>query len=52
MAKPRDAYVLIRGDFQKRGAKVERLDRPAMGHEIDRESIAAAVAFLTRNLAH
>jgi Protein of unknown function (DUF1553)/Protein of unknown function (DUF1549) len=24
MAKPRDAYVLIRGDFQKRGEKVER----------------------------
>ncbi len=33
-----------------RGAKVERLDRPAMGHAIDGESLAAAVAFLGRNL--
>jgi phospholipase/carboxylesterase len=33
-----------------RGAKVERVDRPAMGHSIDRESLAAAVAFLARNL--
>src|SRR5207248_1652054 len=24
MAKPRDAFVLLRGDFQKRGEKVER----------------------------
>jgi hypothetical protein len=24
MAKPRDAYVLVRGDFQKRGEKVDR----------------------------
>src|SRR5262249_57829533 len=28
MAKPRDAYVLIRGDFQKRGEKGER-ERPS-----------------------
>jgi phospholipase/carboxylesterase len=33
-----------------RGARVERVDRPAMGHSIDRESLAAAVAFLARNL--
>ncbi len=33
-----------------RGAKVERLDRPAMGHAVDSESLAAAVAFLGRNL--
>jgi phospholipase/carboxylesterase len=33
-----------------RGAKVERVDRPTMGHGIDPESVTAAVAFLTRNL--
>jgi phospholipase/carboxylesterase len=33
-----------------RGAKVERVDRPATGHSIDRESLAAAVAFLARSL--
>ncbi len=33
-----------------RGAKVERLDRPAMGHSIDAESLNAAVAFLARSL--
>src|SRR6185437_8182000 len=33
-----------------RGAKVERLDRPAMGHNIDGESLNAAVAFLARSL--
>ena len=33
-----------------RGARVERIDRPAMGHAVDSESLAAAVAFLARNL--
>jgi phospholipase/carboxylesterase len=33
-----------------RGAKVERVDRPTMAHSIDRESLAAAVAFLGRTL--
>ena len=33
-----------------RGAKVERVDRPSMAHSIDTESLAAAVAFLGRNL--
>jgi phospholipase/carboxylesterase len=33
-----------------RGAKVERVDRPTMAHAIDRESLAAAVAFLGRTL--
>jgi MFS family permease len=33
-----------------RGAKVERVDRPMMAHAIDDESLAAAVAFLARNL--
>jgi phospholipase/carboxylesterase len=33
-----------------RGARVERLDRPNMGHAIDGESLAAAVAFLGRSL--
>ena len=32
------------------GARVEHLDRPAMGHSIDAESMAAAVAFLGRPL--
>lgn len=33
-----------------RGAKVERLDRPTMGHAIDDDSLRAAIAFLTRTL--
>jgi phospholipase/carboxylesterase len=33
-----------------RGARVERVDRPVMAHAIDAESLAAAVAFLARNL--
>ncbi len=37
MAKPRDAYVLIRGDFQKRGEKVER-DVPSIFPPLPREA--------------
>jgi len=36
--------------LRARGAVVDRVDRPAMAHAIDSESLAAAVAFLARHL--